>query len=131
IGFGLGVGQPLNMAWLAEAAPPGLRGRAMSLRMVGNRTGQLLIPTAAGLVAAGLGAAGRLWLTALGLGWAGLAGRRLPADPGWARADPVRRASGAEVAHDVVEPVRHLGEPLVGELPLAEEWPQVPPPDHD
>lgn len=82
IGFGLGVGQPLTMAWLAEAAPPGLRGRAMSLRMVGNRTGQLLIPTAAGLVAAGLGAAGVLWLTALGLGWAGLAGRRLPADPG-------------------------------------------------
>ena len=82
IGFGLGVGQPLTMAWLAEAAPPGLRGRAMSLRMVGNRTGQLLIPSAAGLVAAGLGAAGVLWLTALGLGWAGLAGRRLPADPG-------------------------------------------------
>ncbi len=81
IGFGLGVGQPLTMAWLAEAAPPGLRGRAMSLRMVGNRTGQLIIPSTAGLVAAGLGAGGVLWLTAFGLGWAGLAARRLPADP--------------------------------------------------
>ena len=82
IGSGLGVGQPLTMAWLAEAAPPGLRGRAMSLRMVGNRTGQLLIPSTAGLIAAGLGAGGVLWLTAAGLGWAGLAARRLPADPG-------------------------------------------------
>jgi MFS family permease len=80
VGFGLGVGQPLTMSWLAESAPPGLRGRAMSLRLVGNRTGQLLIPGAAGLVAAGLGAAGVLWVTAIGLGWVGVAARRLPVD---------------------------------------------------
>ncbi|MQA97034.1 MAG: MFS transporter [Streptosporangiales bacterium] len=79
-GFGLGVGQPLTMSWLAEAAPPGQRGRAMSLRLMGNRTGQVIIPSAAGLVAAGLGAAGVLWATALGLGWAGVAARRLPSD---------------------------------------------------
>jgi len=54
----------------------------MSLRIVGNRTGQLVIPSTAGLIAAGLGAGGVLWLTAVGLGWAGLAARRLPADPG-------------------------------------------------
>ncbi|MFD0472557.1 MFS transporter [Nonomuraea thailandensis] len=70
LGFGLGVGQPMTMSWLAESAPPGLRGRAMSLRLVGNRTGQLLLPGAAGLVAAGTGAAGVLMITALGLGWA-------------------------------------------------------------
>ncbi|WP_220447707.1 MFS transporter [Nonomuraea diastatica] len=81
LGFGLGVGQPLTMSWLAESAPPGLRGRAMSLRLVGNRTGQLLLPGAAGLVAAGAGAGGVLLLTALGLGWAGVAARRLPVDP--------------------------------------------------
>ncbi|WP_067177626.1 MFS transporter [Microtetraspora niveoalba] len=80
-GFGLGVGQPLTMSWLAESAPPGLRGRAMSLRLVGNRTGQVLIPSAAGLVAAGLGAGGVLWITAFSLGWAGVAARRLPVDP--------------------------------------------------
>lgn len=79
-GFGLGVGQPLTMSWLAEAAPPGQRGRAMSLRLMGNRTGQVIIPSAAGVVAAGLGAAGVLWATALGLGWAGVAARRLPLD---------------------------------------------------
>jgi MFS family permease len=77
-GFGLGVGQPLTMSWLAEAAPPGLRGRAMSLRLLGNRTGQVLIPSVAGLMAAGFGAGGVLWVAALGLGWAGVAARRLP-----------------------------------------------------
>ncbi|MFI7130626.1 MFS transporter [Nonomuraea sp. NPDC050153] len=80
-GFGLGVGQPLTMSWLAESAPAGMRGRAMSLRLVGNRTGQLVIPGAAGLVAAGLGAGGVLLVTALSLGWAGVAARRLPVDP--------------------------------------------------
>ncbi|MGI5289112.1 MFS transporter [Nonomuraea polychroma] len=81
LGFGLGVGQPMTMSWLAESAPAGLRGRAMSLRLVGNRTGQLILPGLAGLVAAGMGAAGVLLVTALGLGWAGVAARRLPVDP--------------------------------------------------
>ncbi|MFI6184193.1 MFS transporter [Nonomuraea sp. NPDC051191] len=81
VGLGLGVGQPLTMSWLAESAPPGMRGRAMSLRLVGNRTGQLVIPGAAGLMAAGLGAGGVLFVTALSLGWAGVAARRLPVDP--------------------------------------------------
>lgn len=81
VGFGLGVGQPLTMSWLAESAPPGMRGRAMSLRLFGNRTGQLVIPGAAGLVAAGLGAAGVLLVTALTLCWAGFTARRLPVDP--------------------------------------------------
>lgn len=80
LGFGLGVGQPLTMSWVAQTAPPGLRGRAMSVRLVGNRAGQLLIPSAAGLVAAGLGASGVLWATALTLGWASVAARRLPPD---------------------------------------------------
>ncbi|MEU6641820.1 MFS transporter [Saccharomonospora sp. NPDC046836] len=83
-GFGLGVGQPLTMSWLAESAPPGLRGRAMSLRLTGNRAGQVLVPGAIGLVAAGLGAAGVLGVTAAGLAWAGLAARNLPVD----RQDP-------------------------------------------
>ena len=66
LGLGLGVGQPLTMSWLAEMAPAGLRGRAMSLRLTGNRLGQVLIPSAVGLVAAGVGAAGVLWATAGG-----------------------------------------------------------------
>jgi MFS family permease len=76
-GFGLGAGPPLTMAWLAEATPPGLQGRAMSLRLTGNRLGQLILPSAAGLVAAGAGAGGVLAATAAGLTVAAAAARRL------------------------------------------------------
>jgi MFS family permease len=84
LGLGLGVGQPLTMSWLAEMAPPGLRGRAMSLRLTGNRLGQVLIPSAVGLVAAGVGAAGVLAATAAALAAVGVAARRLAVDGGTA-----------------------------------------------
>jgi MFS family permease len=75
LGLGLGVGQPLTMSWLAEQTPPGLRGRAMSLRLTGNRLGQVLVPTAAGVVAAGAGAAGVLLATSGALAAAAVASR--------------------------------------------------------
>lgn len=81
LGLGLGVGQPLTMSWLAESAPAGLRGRAMSLRITGNRLGQVLIPSAVGAVAAGVGAAGVLWATAAALGLATAAARGMRSDP--------------------------------------------------
>ena len=77
LGLGLGAGQPLTMAWLAEATPPGLRGRAMSLRLTGNRLGQVVVPSLAGLVALGAGAAGVLWLTAGALVAVGAISRNL------------------------------------------------------
>jgi MFS family permease len=82
-GLGLGAGQPLTMSWLAEATPPGLRGRAMSLRLTGNRLGQVLVPTTAGLLAIGAGAAGVLWVTAAALGAVSFSARGLgpPASP--------------------------------------------------
>jgi MFS family permease len=82
LGLGLGVGQPLTMSWLAEVAPAGLRGRAMSLRLTGNRLGQVLIPSAVGLVAVGVGAAGVLAATAAALAAVGFAARRLAVDGG-------------------------------------------------
>ena len=80
LGLGLGVGQPLTMSWLAEVAPAGQRGRAMSLRLTGNRLGQVVIPSAVGLLAAGFGAAGVLWATAGALAAVGAAARRLAVD---------------------------------------------------
>lgn len=80
-GLGLGAGQPLTMSWLAEETPPGLRGRAMSLRLTGNRLGQVVVPSLAGLVAVGAGAGGVLWLTAAALVAAGLGSRNIPRSP--------------------------------------------------
>jgi MFS family permease len=80
IGFGLGVCQPAMLAWLAEIAPPGLSGRVMSLRLLGNRFAQVVVPSGFGLVAAGLGAAGVLWVTAGSLVAAAAATRSVPMD---------------------------------------------------
>lgn len=59
-GFTLGVGQPMTMTWVATRAAVGSRGTAMSLRLMGNRVGQVAIPLAAGGVAAIAGTAGVL-----------------------------------------------------------------------
>lgn len=77
LGLGLGCGQPLTMSWLAEAAPPGLRARAMSLRLTGNRMGQVVIPTLAGTLAMVAGVGGVFGVTAFGLAAVGWAARRL------------------------------------------------------
>jgi MFS family permease len=79
MGLGLGAGQPLTMSWLAEATPPGLRGRAMSLRLTGNRLGQVIVPSLAGLLAVSAGSAGVLWLTAASLTAVGVTARGITA----------------------------------------------------
>ena len=81
MGLGLGAGQPVTMSWLAEATPAGMRGRAMSLRLTGNRLGQVVVPTAAGFLAVGAGAAGVLWVTAAALVAVGLVSRGVVTDP--------------------------------------------------
>jgi hypothetical protein len=52
----------------------------MSLRLTGNRLGQVLIPSAVGAVAAGVGAAGVLYATAAALAVATNAARGMAAD---------------------------------------------------
>jgi MFS family permease len=81
VGLGLGAGQLLTMSWLAEATPAGLRGRAMSLRLTGNRVGQVVVPSAAGLLAAATGAGVVLALNAASLALVGVAARRIHTDP--------------------------------------------------
>jgi MFS family permease len=79
-GLGLGVGQPITMSWLAASAPSGARGRAMSLRLVGNRAGQVVLPSLAGALAAGTEAAGVLCATGAKLAVIAAAARTLSVD---------------------------------------------------
>lgn len=67
-GLALGIGQPLTMAWVTEAAPRGARGTWLALRLSGNRLGQTAVPAVAGLAAASAGVGGVLWVMAAGLG---------------------------------------------------------------
>ncbi|MDN3293536.1 MFS transporter [Streptomyces ficellus] len=74
LGFCLGVGQPLSMTTVVQAAPAEARSTALALRLTGNRLGQVAAPASAGLVAGLAGTAapfvmlGTLLLAAAGLG---------------------------------------------------------------
>lgn len=81
LGFCLGVGQPLSMTTVVQAAPDGARSTALALRLTGNRLGQTAAPAAAGLIAGVAGvAAPFVMLGALLLLSAGTA-LRSPAKP--------------------------------------------------
>ncbi|MGW7517481.1 MFS transporter [Streptomyces sp. NPDC054796] len=79
LGFCLGVGQPLTMTTVVQAAPVGARSTALALRLTGNRLGQVAAPAGAGLVAGVAGAAAPfVLLGALLLGASGTAARSRP-----------------------------------------------------
>ena len=58
IGFALGIAATLSISNVVDIAPSNARGVALSLRITGNRVGQLVIPTIAGIIAAATGAGG-------------------------------------------------------------------------
>jgi MFS family permease len=60
-GFGLGLGQPLTVSWVAARAPIEVRGMAIGLRLSGNRLGQLVVPAAVGVAAGAIGLPGVFW----------------------------------------------------------------------
>ncbi|WP_432036284.1 MFS transporter [Streptomyces cucumeris] len=51
LGFCLGVGQPLSMTTVVQAAPGGAGSTALALRLTGNRLGQVAAPASAGVLA--------------------------------------------------------------------------------
>ncbi|MFJ9864822.1 MFS transporter [Streptomyces sp. NPDC101165] len=95
LGFCLGVGQPLSMTTVVQAAPEGARSAALALRLTGNRLGQVAAPAAAGLVAGVSGvAAPFVMLGALLLLSSGVALRSpgRPEGPGRAERERPRRS---------------------------------------
>ena len=75
-GFALGFGQPLSMTLVAQLVPPYARATALSVRISGNRIGQIAAPAAAGLVAGAAGPAAAFWLLAAILAASGIVVQR-------------------------------------------------------
>jgi MFS family permease len=55
MGFSLGIAMTLSISSVVDLSIPGARGTANSLRLLGNRFGQFVIPIGAGAVAAASG----------------------------------------------------------------------------
>lgn len=112
LGFCLGVGQPLSMTTVVQAAPEGARSTALALRLTGNRLGQVAAPASAGVLAGLAGTAapfvmlGGLLLISAGIAVRPLRGR--PAtDPGEARPAPrERRTEGTSASRGAGHPPR-------------------------
>jgi MFS family permease len=80
MGFALGVASTLSITGAVEVAPVQARATVMSMRISGNRIGQVVLPLLAGVVATAAGAAGVLVLIGLGLAVSGAAVRYVPKD---------------------------------------------------
>ncbi len=95
LGFCLGVGQPLSMTTVVQAAPDGARSTALALRLTGNRLGQVAAPAAAGLVAGVAGVAAPFVMLGALLLLSSATALRSPAKPESAGdgAAPARRTS--------------------------------------
>ncbi|AZZ49880.1 MFS transporter [Rathayibacter rathayi] len=68
LGLGLGIGQPITMSWLIERTPTDRHGRALALRLAGNRLGLIALPSLLGALAAAAGAGGVLIGTGAAVG---------------------------------------------------------------
>jgi MFS family permease len=73
IGLGLGIASTTTFSSVVDLAPAQARGTALSLRITGNRVGQVLVPFLASLIAAAIGTAGILLVIGLSLGASGAA----------------------------------------------------------
>jgi MFS family permease len=67
LGFAFGLATTLSITTVVDLTPQGARGTANSLRIMGNRIGQVALPFGAGLLAAASGVAGILIVAAVSL----------------------------------------------------------------
>lgn len=76
IGYGLGVSSTLAFSGIVELAPANVRATALSLRLTGNRVGQVALPFSASLLAAATGVGGVFAVIAAALAAAAFAVQR-------------------------------------------------------
>jgi len=73
LGFAMGIASTLTLSGVMYLAPPEACGTALTLRMTGNRIGQIVFPALAGLLAAATGVGGILLALGVGLAASGIA----------------------------------------------------------
>ncbi len=73
LGFGMGIASTLTLSGVVYLAPAEAYGTALTIRMTGNRLGQVVFPALAGMVAAATGVAGIFLIIGLGIGASGVA----------------------------------------------------------
>lgn len=73
MGFAMGIASTLTISGVVHLAPAEATGTALTLRMTGNRVGQIVFPALAGVVAAATGVAGILLALGFGLAASGIA----------------------------------------------------------
>jgi MFS family permease len=75
VGLGLGIASTTTLSGIVDLAPAAARGTALSLRITGNRVGQVLVPFLASLIAVATGTVGILLVIAFTLAASGTAVR--------------------------------------------------------
>lgn len=80
IGLGLGLGQPMTIAWVANRSPRQERALALGVRLTGNRGALLIVPSLMGLVAGAAGVMAIWAVMALFLGTGAVVAARTPFD---------------------------------------------------
>jgi MFS family permease len=73
LGFAMGIASTLTLSGVMYLAPPEVCGTALTLRMTGNRVGQIVFPALAGALAAATGVGGILLALGVGLAASGIA----------------------------------------------------------
>jgi MFS family permease len=73
LGFGMGIASTLTLSGVVFLAPAHAYGTALTLRMTGNRIGQVVFPALAGVIAAAGGVASIFLLIGLSIGASGVA----------------------------------------------------------
>ncbi|TMJ31649.1 MAG: MFS transporter [Alphaproteobacteria bacterium] len=73
LGFAMGIASTLTISSVVHLAPAHACGTALTLRMTGNRIGQIVFPALAGLLAAATGVASILFALGVGLAASGIA----------------------------------------------------------
>ena len=68
VGMGLGLVQPMTIAWVANRSPRSERGTALGVRITGNRIALLIVPTLMGAIAGAAGIAAIFIVMGLSLG---------------------------------------------------------------